>query len=249
MWRESGWWYGGNALSALTHVKYVCQGLARPPESQSIIPTPSSLSLWMSISDQACGIVLRTTTKKNNTDKVLLNFTCPRCPSQENTVHQKFMCPLSSVNLVICLRLVVKEVLYTSDPDMQGRCSVSVPLQANCVWGLCVWWVELEKKKDNPKISLLLALCRNISEPAPPNIKMGSTRVHNIWPHLLAIASSSRRHVVMSKASPTRLFLGSSCAKVTAAPSGVTFASYQQCKMSWFRASFVLNGPTKKACY
>lgn len=109
MWRESGWWYGGNALSALTHVKYVCQGLARPPESQSIIPTPSSLSLWMSISDQACGIVLRTTTKKNNTDKVLLNFTCPRCPSQENTVHQKFMCPLSSVNLVICLRLVVKE--------------------------------------------------------------------------------------------------------------------------------------------
>lgn len=123
------------------------------------------------------------------------------------------------------------------------RCRLTV--FGDCVCGEWSW----KKKKDNPKISLLLALCRNISEPAPPNIKMGSTRVHNIWPHLLAIASSSRRHAVMSKASPTRLFLGSSCAKVTAAPSGVTFASYQQCKMSWFRASFVLNGPTKKACY
>lgn len=112
------------------------------------------------------------------------------------------------------------------------RCRLTV--FGDCVCGEWSW-----RKKDNPKISLLLALCRNISEPAPPNIKMGSTRVHNIWPHLLAIASSSRRHVVMSEASPTHLFLWGD----------IRVISTVACKMSWFRASFVLNGPTKKACY
>lgn len=91
---------------------------------------------------------------------------------------------------------------YNSDPDTQGRCSVRLPLQAlyTCAC-VCVWWVgeggvewvrgstKLRKKKQNPKISLLLASCRNINEPIPPNIKTGSTGVHQ-WGH----ASSPPRH-------------------------------------------------------
>lgn len=60
------------------------------------------------------------------------------------------------------------DVFYTSDPDARGRCSVSVPLQANCIWGLCVWW---KKKKKKDKIPQNISFCHCVvtfqSKPRP----------------------------------------------------------------------------------
>lgn len=80
---------------------------------------------------------------------------------------------------------LIRRVAVRSD----CRCRLCIRVRV-CV---CGEWAggstKLRKKKQNPKISLLLASCRNINEPTPPNIKTGSTGVHQ-WGH----ASSPPRH-------------------------------------------------------
>lgn len=85
------------------------------------------------------------------------------------------------------------DAFCTFDPGTQGHCSVRVLLWANCVcddgWRDPVYW-------KNPKISLILALCRNTSELAAPNIKTGSSKVHCIS-H--ASSQPSRRCVIINE--------------------------------------------------
>lgn len=71
-------------------------------------------------------------------------------------------------------------------------------------------------KKENPKISLLLALCRNISVLAPPNVETGSTRVHSDELCLFATTSPWTQCFIISTAHFI-LFFDSD---VTATPDG-----------------------------
>ena len=97
------------------------------------------------------------------------------------------------------LLTLIRRVTVRSD----CRCRLSMCVRVcGCA---CVWWVgggaiKLRKKKmHNPKISLLLALCHNISEHTPPDIKTGSSRVH-----VRGHAPSPPRHQADDMSSPVR---------------------------------------------
>lgn len=102
------------------------------------------------------------------------------------------------------LLTLIRRVAVRSDRRCRPtvfECSVCVCV---CVDGLVRLGVvgvgaQLSWKKKQPKISLLLMLCRNISKSAPPDIKMGSARVHSRGHTPFATTSPGRRHVVMSK--------------------------------------------------
>ena len=90
------------------------------------------------------------------------------------------------------LLTLIRRVAVRSD----SRCRLCVSV---CViGGEGATELRKKKKKKTPKY-LFLALCRNISEPAPPNTKTGSTRVQALRPRLLTTTSPGRRHVVTSK--------------------------------------------------